>query len=307
MGCPRPVTFSLQSGPPDGRLSHSPGPSPLGIPRARKRRRAGVAQRAGDLESPQRSGHHRRERRDPARRDLQPPRPRRRPMAGRPGFSGRRCRARYAAVDRPGHVGRCSRRRQPVLEAGRRPEWASSAVAARHLSSRTQTTRHRGDAARLPHRANHHRTQPRDRRRAKLSVAQHFAGARSELRAGQIHVDSGRAAPAGLLEPRPASRGGMADSAAVGDERRWREGPLRRAPGRAVGHSARWTCATWQPSLGGPRRPDAPGRRTHTRRMATAQESRSRRATAGPGSDQPLPPPPTGHVFSTATRTEANA
>ena len=57
--------------------------------------------------------------------DLQPPCTRRRPLAARPGLPGRRCRACDAAVDRPGHVGRCTRRRQPVLEARRRVERAS--------------------------------------------------------------------------------------------------------------------------------------------------------------------------------------
>ncbi len=115
-------------------------PTPLGHHRWEYPARAGeleqeLLRRRGDLEGPERSGHHRRERRDSAGRDLQPPRPRRRPLAGGPGLPGRRCRARDAAVDRPGHVGRCSRRRQPVLEARRRGERASSGVAARYVPS----------------------------------------------------------------------------------------------------------------------------------------------------------------------------
>ena len=43
----------------------------------------------------------------------------RRPVAGGPGLPGRRRRARHAAVDRPGHVGRGARRGQPVLETRR--------------------------------------------------------------------------------------------------------------------------------------------------------------------------------------------
>ena len=99
-----------------------------------------------------------------------------------------------------------------------------------------------------------------------------------ERPAGQVHLDSRCAIPAGLLELRRPPRGGMADSAAVGDERRWRESPLRRTPGRAVGHRARRTCATRQPSLGGPRCPDDPDRRIHARSLATAQKGSSRGA-----------------------------
>ncbi len=59
-----------------------------------------------DLESVARSGHLRREREDPWLRLLPPPRPVRRPVAGRPGLPGRRRRPRHAALDRSGHVRR---------------------------------------------------------------------------------------------------------------------------------------------------------------------------------------------------------
>jgi 3-(3-hydroxy-phenyl)propionate hydroxylase len=49
---------------------------------------------------------HRRPRENSARGHLQPPRARRRPVARRPGLSGRRRRPCDAAVDRPGDVGR---------------------------------------------------------------------------------------------------------------------------------------------------------------------------------------------------------
>ena len=67
-----------------------------------------------------------RTRQDPAGRDLQPPRPRRRPVAGGPGLPGRRRRPRHAAVDRPGHVRRGPRRGQPVLETRRRASTAQA-------------------------------------------------------------------------------------------------------------------------------------------------------------------------------------
>ena len=74
---------------------------------------------------------------DPAGRDLQPPCPRRRPVAGGAGLPGRRRRARHAAVDRPGHVRRGARRRQPVLEARRRAQGTGAGLAARLLPGRT--------------------------------------------------------------------------------------------------------------------------------------------------------------------------
>ena len=198
-------------------------PTPLGhhrweYPGAGQRRREGTHHRRGDLGGAQRPGHHRRQRRDLARRHLQPPRARRRPMAGGPSLSRRRRRARDAAVDRTGHVGRCARCGQPVLEARGRREGAGTRVVARLLPGRA-------DAAR------HEVTQPR-RHDGRIITERESYSLRSQPRAARADADP-RCLAAGqklLLDSRSryrdgffaitlVRRSGLADPAAVGHRR----------------------------------------------------------------------------------------
>ena len=82
-----------------------------------------------------------------ARRRLHLPRPHRRALARRARAARRRRRARDAAVRRPGLLLGRARRRQPGLEARRRPARRARAPA-RHLRGRAPPTRHEHAEAR---------------------------------------------------------------------------------------------------------------------------------------------------------------
>jgi len=148
---------SLQSGPPDVDCPTPPGPSPLGIPGARKRRRAELlSEKAFGWKVLNHQGINRTERKDLAGSDLQPPCTGRRPLAAGPSLPGVTRRMRC----RPGSARAC----RPVYEM--RPTCAGSCPRPPKDSPRKRWTltkpnanqQSRGDAARLSHGSDHHRS-----------------------------------------------------------------------------------------------------------------------------------------------------
>ena len=248
VGRPRPVAVSLQPRAPDRRLPHAAWAPPLGVPARAGEDENETRHRGGRLEGPPRPGHHG-ERRDHARRRLQPPCPRRRPVAGRAGCSWpvtrrMRCRRGSARACRPvcATSPTCAGNSRPWC-AGRRRIRCST------LPGRAQAARHRGHPPRGDGPAAHHRTQSNACAMRNHATAGADAACPAWLRRPEADVDSRRALPRRVFRRRRQPAVGwqipqpwVIDGPGTRAPRRRRRRPLdaaahaaRHRPARAVG------------------------------------------------------------------------